>query len=146
MADAFLLNIIRRHYKERVKNHATCPTELREALKTNERVPAMIDNIAKDISKAEKSGVRFTVNDIQTMVYQATDILIELMVKKFNQTAYENAIAKARGELKQEKVDAVGLDEFGNGTVETEFGDVTIGDKDYGKTNQVQSGILPTTH
>lgn len=146
MISTDIRTIVRKHFRERVKNHPFCPSELRTALRAHERVPVVIDNVTRDIYRSEQMNkIKLTSEDIKDMVYSATDLLIALMIKRHEMTQWEKMIAKEQSKGPQ-KVDKLGLDEQGNGYVE-ELG-VVIGDKEQeaGATHKVPSGILQKTH
>lgn len=78
----FYTQKVRDYYEQAIKLHPTAPSELKHSLRSNERVPTFIDNLAIEIQKVQdmrlsKDKSPFPDKVIQDTVYDMTNIFIE---------------------------------------------------------------------
>lgn len=76
------------------------PDDLRASLKAHERVPAFIDNLARQIHLIEKNDHRFkgkplTRDEIMTIVSDFTDVFIQNVKRKRDEEIMSEAAKKA---------------------------------------------------
>lgn len=82
-----------KHYQQYVTNEPNIPLELKKALNTNERVPAFIDNLAKEFSAPYFKQV--SNNQIKEHATQMISLFINLVREKATQ-AMMSDIAKSK--------------------------------------------------
>lgn len=85
--------LVRADYKEYISlNGHRYPQALIEALKHNERVPGLIDNLSKELTKVEKRRrLKLTRNHIKESVYSFTEMFLNLL----NRKALEDSMSAA---------------------------------------------------
>jgi GrpB-like predicted nucleotidyltransferase (UPF0157 family) len=92
--------LCRETYKEFVDHHPTIPNEFKRFLRTHERVPQFIDNLAKEIQKLKTNVKRETV---VAMVRDTSEMFIRAAL----QQAEERALSPIkRLQMKQKQDDA----------------------------------------
>lgn len=98
-------------FRERVFLNSEIPSELKSALKYNERVPLFIDNLNAEINKIVNSRKTFKLDryKLKMIVYDLTDMFC-MAVKSEAENRYKSDLEKSL----QAKPD-YGLDKFGNG-------------------------------
>ncbi len=77
----FYTKKVREYYNEAIRLHPTAPDELKHSLRSNERVPSFIDNLALEIQKVQDMRLAqdknpFPDKTIQSLVYDMTNIFI----------------------------------------------------------------------
>lgn len=75
-----LREFVIKEYQATVRNHPNIPKELKDALKVNERVPAFMDNLCRELSHPafkNKSN-----NYLKDIVHNATNFFINLVKQK----------------------------------------------------------------
>ncbi len=121
-----LRQLVIKYYQQAVKNNNKVSKELKRALKTNQRVPRLIDMITVDLSKVKD----LKKDDIRMVVTDATNTLLYLLEAKAKQTAWQDHQAKQDDLTRKKGLDKIGLDDKGNGTVDIDGYEVTIRDKE----------------
>ncbi len=71
--------VCRHAYQERIALRTDLPTEFVRSLKTNERVPQFIDNLAKQLYRLPKD---IKLETIKMAVYDMTDLFLNLQMRK----------------------------------------------------------------
>jgi F0F1-type ATP synthase membrane subunit b/b' len=92
-----LREICRKVYQETIIG-APIPNELKRSLKAHERVPAFIDNLAREFSKAKVSVRRETIE-------QAARDMTHLFVNAIHQQAEEKLMSPIKRAMLQKKLD-----------------------------------------
>ena len=117
-------------YRERIQL-SSIPTDLKNALKTHERVPRFVENLSKEIYGALEAGVPLTRFDIKNLVYNMTDLFIRCVMSNIEKKMISDAaIAMAQ----KEENFAKKFDDQGNADLTEEFG-VKIVDGQRGTAN-----------
>jgi hypothetical protein len=132
-----LKELVRADYKEFIETDLSVPSDLRTALKSNERVPLFIDRVSEEIRKAEsvllRRGKKMDRVKIKLLVHEMTKIFIHLVKTRAN----ENYMSEASKQVLKTKLEGdeliQKLDEHGNADFSEELG-VIIGS---GKTEQI---------
>ena len=78
-----------KHYQQHIANHPSIPHELKIALKSNERVPAFLDNLVVEFSKPYFKQI--SNNKIRDYSTQMIDLFINLVRQKANERMMSEA-------------------------------------------------------
>jgi len=104
-----MLNNVRRWYKDYVETHMVIPKELKEALRTSDRVPSFIDNLSVGIKKAQfvllKRGRKpASMKTLKGVVEDYTELFLNGLINESN-SRIESEIAKYEKEdkIRQQK-------------------------------------------
>lgn len=121
-------------YKAAVNRNLTAPMELKRAALDSPEIKARVRReVQKEIYVLEtKHKMPCTQADLTFMVDAYVELYLGLTVAYHKQTQFQKNKAKQQGGLKPETRDEIGLDAQGNGTVEIDGTEVTIGDKKAG--------------
>lgn len=99
------ISVARRDYKEYLELHkADLPDGLLSALKTHERVPLFIDNLAKELQEVQARGLSVDRVTIKNAVYDLTATFIET-VKAQAETRQLSELEKIRRKEAQKTLD-----------------------------------------
>lgn len=115
--------MIRADYQERVALRQDIPSEFKKSLKTHERIPVFVDNLAKEIGKIpdarRKNGqpLRWKLDrrKLKDLVYSMTDLFISSALKHC-EDRHKSDLQKALEKEQAEKFK--GLNNEGDGVVE----------------------------
>lgn len=111
------------YYKEACKLNLSINSDLKQALKTNERVPIFIDNMAKQFSLIQKMRLKKgkpLLDDfkLKKLVYDLTDVFL-ISIQKETEKRIESDVQK---KLKEQKLQAQkDLEETVNGNISGDF-------------------------
>lgn len=119
----FYDNFVRTTYAEAVRLHPTASSDLKRALKYNERVPSFIDNLAREFDKIAGKRIRLRqkmpdTKHLKEIVYDMVNVFIgtiEIETKKRYETDLEKAATKAKA------AEAEALEKASEGVMTNEF-------------------------
>lgn len=117
---------VRETYDEAIRLHPTINSELRLALKSNERVPAFVDYLADEIAHAQDvmlSTGREKIKDetIKGLVYDLTNLFIQGVEKQAKERMESDAQKMLRKQAEDYKRD---LEESSQGNLKGDFADL----------------------
>ena len=103
-----LTELVRHAYKNYVERDLEFPTELKNALKAHERVPLMIDNLARELREVEKhayklKGIQPTKQELVSIVEDFTRVFLQNLVRQADEKRMSDA---AKAAIKQNEADA----------------------------------------
>lgn len=87
-------------YQRTVRNHPTIPKELKKALKVNERVPAFLDNITRELSVPAFKN--HSNNQLRKIIEDATCFFLSLTQRRAEEKLFSEA---EKSRLKQIEID-----------------------------------------
>lgn len=125
-----LRELVIKEYQSHVRNHPQIPHELKIALRSNERVPAFLDNLVIEMKTVEAlKGM--TNNKMREVVRSMTDTFVTLVMKKAEQDSWSSAkkAAEKQNEYKQKIIEAAAdkiNSETENGNNVIDLGEETI--------------------
>jgi hypothetical protein len=111
-------NLIIKDYQEAVLL-SKAPTELKDALKTSDRIPRFIENLTAELRGCENAGVNLTRMQIKEVVYNMTDWFLACLEANGKRMAASDA-EKARIKAVEQEADQ--FDKDGNADLTEEFG------------------------
>lgn len=108
---------VREYYQEAVRILPSISSELKHSLKSSERVPLFIDNLAVEIKKAQEHQIKrgkkpFTTKTIKETVYSMTELFLN-GIETEAQRRYESDLKRISRE--QEIQDQEDLEATSNG-------------------------------
>lgn len=141
MISDFYRTLVRTTYDEAVKLHATAPSDLKVALKSHERVPQFIDNLAMEFTKvadlrSKKAQALPAVKHLKEIVYDMTDVFISGLIQE-NERMRESEIKKAQRLI--EKQNKENLDAASTGNFKGDYADIA---KEAGLTTDDSRDVL----
>ncbi len=124
--------MVRKDFKEFIETDPSVPSELRRALKLNERTPKFVDNLCRELAIAEGRGIKMDRIKIKTTVHDLGAWFVGLMKTKANEQALSDlkrsAIKKETSKSEEMELYDELADEAGNADLSDEIG-VEITDK-----------------
>lgn len=117
---------VRETYDEAIRLHPTINSELKIALKSNERVPAFIDYLADEIEIAQdamiaKGAEKIKDETLKGLVYDLTNLFIQGLEKRANERMESDAMRLLRKAKEDYKKD---LDESATGNLTGDFAEL----------------------
>ncbi len=113
-----LKNLIRSDYSEYVRL-SKYPGELKDSLKTSDRVPVFVDNLVEEFKKMELAGIIYNRNTIKDVTYNMTEIFLKACMANVEKM-YASDMEKERQKAADEA--AKKFDKDGNADFTEELG------------------------
>ncbi len=122
------LEIIRSDFEEFIRLDPSVPEGLRNSLRLTERVPAFVDNLAKEIAMVERRGIKLDRLKIKELVYSLSAFFVHNLRTKADQM-HMSDLAKTAIRTKTEGDELIQkMDDQGNADLSEELG-IVIQDK-----------------
>lgn len=128
-----LRKLCREQYAVRLSMRQDIPTEFKRALKTHERVPVMIDNLARELNSPAMRKRKLSKQVIIDLVYDMTDMFIAGAMKHANERGM-SVLEKQRRVKEQEDLQRA-----------RDFADSLIGEEEVSrdaKGNEISGGTV----
>jgi hypothetical protein len=98
-----LRELVIHEYQSTVRNHPNIPRELKDALKVNERLPAFMDNLCRELS--HPAFKNHSNNQLREVISETTNFFISLVKKKAEeQMMSEIAKMTIKQEIKDKEI------------------------------------------
>lgn len=112
-------SIIQKHYNEAVRLNFKASADLKEALRSSERIPTFISNLSDEFTKIERQRNKpISEKHIQEIVYMMTDMFIAGL----ENTARERYESDVQKNLRQEQASRrKEIENAANGNLSEEF-------------------------
>lgn len=119
-------DLVLKSYQEAVQLHPTANSDLKRALKSHERVPLFINNLCKEIEKAQEYRLRtkkkkYLESTIKSLVYDMTNVFIsgiEMEAKQRYESDMQKMIREQEARAKQD------LESSASGKLTGEYADL----------------------
>lgn len=124
----FYHTLVRTTYAEAVRLHPTASADLKQALKTNERVPLFIDNLAKQIGmiadkRASVGRNPPNLKHIKEIVYDMVNVMIVSLEREAAERRESDA-SKMLRKIENDKIKE--FENASNGVMTGDFADMGI--------------------